>query len=548
MAYSFDDGAEPSPADILRILVATDLHLGAFEKHRHRCHDSFVTFEEILKKAAELEVDFLLLGGDLFHENKPSHATLQRTAELLRRYCLGDRAIGFELISQPQRNFSGAFPCANYEDPNLNVALPVFCIHGNHDDPTGPQQLSAIDLLSTSGLVNYFGKATDFSRVEVGPVLLQKGQTKLALYGLGYIPDERLNRLLNDRKVRFLRPAEAPTEWFNLLCLHQNRHPRGQPGLDRQRGHAVTDEMLRGFFDLVVWGHEHECVPQTVSVQAPRDGTGTDFDIIQPGSSVVTSLSPEEAKPKHCVLLEVHQTRYKPTWLLLDTVRPFVVEDVVLADEDLDKNAEEVRQFLEEKVENILLIVHDQHRYDPLVLAQNPSLPLPLVRLRVDYSPDYPTLNPQQFGAAFLDRVANATEILHPLKRRPGASAKPPAQATGPYQRARHQEEAAATIDDLVMQFLQLNELDLLEEGTLTEAVKGFVDKTESTAITQAVDSALQEVQRELWRHSKAVPGDFGREQVYDRVKDIKQIKKQRDASELKEDSNALLDPTEPMP
>lgn len=26
----------------------------------------------------------------------------------------------------------------NYEDPNLNVALPVFCIHGNHDDPTGP--------------------------------------------------------------------------------------------------------------------------------------------------------------------------------------------------------------------------------------------------------------------------------------------------------------------------------------------------------------------------------------------------------------------------
>lgn len=61
--------------------------------------------------------------------------------------------------------------------------------------------------------------------------------------------------------------------------------------------------------------------------------------------------------------------------------------------------------------------------------------------------------------------------------------------------------------------------VDLLEEGTLTEAVKGFVDKTESTAITQAVDSALQEVQRELWRHSKAVPGDFGREQVYDRVK-----------------------------
>ena len=25
----------------------------------------------------------------------------------------------------------------NYEDPNYNVAIPVFSIHGNHDDPAG---------------------------------------------------------------------------------------------------------------------------------------------------------------------------------------------------------------------------------------------------------------------------------------------------------------------------------------------------------------------------------------------------------------------------
>ncbi len=24
----------------------------------------------------------------------------------------------------------------NYEDPNLNVEIPVFSIHGNHDDPS----------------------------------------------------------------------------------------------------------------------------------------------------------------------------------------------------------------------------------------------------------------------------------------------------------------------------------------------------------------------------------------------------------------------------
>ena len=25
----------------------------------------------------------------------------------------------------------------NYEDPNLNISIPVFSIHGNHDDPAG---------------------------------------------------------------------------------------------------------------------------------------------------------------------------------------------------------------------------------------------------------------------------------------------------------------------------------------------------------------------------------------------------------------------------
>jgi DNA repair exonuclease SbcCD nuclease subunit len=29
------------------------------------------------------------------------------------------------------------FPAINYEDPNLNIGMPVFSIHGNHDDPQG---------------------------------------------------------------------------------------------------------------------------------------------------------------------------------------------------------------------------------------------------------------------------------------------------------------------------------------------------------------------------------------------------------------------------
>lgn len=38
------------------------------------------------------------------------------------------------------------------------MGLPVFTIHGNHDDPAGAENLSAVDILSSCNLVNYFGK------------------------------------------------------------------------------------------------------------------------------------------------------------------------------------------------------------------------------------------------------------------------------------------------------------------------------------------------------------------------------------------------------
>ena len=48
---------------------------------------------------------------------------------------------------------------ANFNNPHHNVGLPVFTIHGNHDDPAGADNLSAVDVLSSCKLVNYFGKA-----------------------------------------------------------------------------------------------------------------------------------------------------------------------------------------------------------------------------------------------------------------------------------------------------------------------------------------------------------------------------------------------------
>ena len=82
---------EEENENTMRILIATDCHIGYKEKDAIRGNDSLVTFEEILMHAQTNEVDMILLGGDLFHENKPSRQTLHGVITLLRRYCMGDK-------------------------------------------------------------------------------------------------------------------------------------------------------------------------------------------------------------------------------------------------------------------------------------------------------------------------------------------------------------------------------------------------------------------------------------------------------------------------
>lgn len=85
--------------------AATDNHIGYAEKDPVRGQDSVNTFEEVLQLAQQHKVDFILQGGDLFHDNKPSRAVLHRTMQLLRQYCMGDRPVSFRVLSDQATNF-----------------------------------------------------------------------------------------------------------------------------------------------------------------------------------------------------------------------------------------------------------------------------------------------------------------------------------------------------------------------------------------------------------------------------------------------------------
>ena len=149
--------------------------------------------------------------------------------ELLRTYCLGEDPVFIEILNEQSELFKTSFGKVNYEDPFQSVCLPIFSIHGNHDDPsreggTG-EALAALDLLAISNLINYFGKADNVEDIEITPILLRKGETSVAIYGLGAMRDERLNRMWNQKKVKFVRPTvdQGRDDFFNIFLIHQNR-------------------------------------------------------------------------------------------------------------------------------------------------------------------------------------------------------------------------------------------------------------------------------------------------------------------------------------
>jgi double-strand break repair protein MRE11 len=81
--------------------------------------------------------------------------------------------------------------------------------------------LAALDLLSVCNLLNYFGKSENVDDVTVYPLLIGKGETRTAIYGLGNIRDERLYRTFQQKKVKLMRPVEEKEKWFNIFVLHQ---------------------------------------------------------------------------------------------------------------------------------------------------------------------------------------------------------------------------------------------------------------------------------------------------------------------------------------
>jgi len=488
MTLGSGDLQDPS---LFRILVASDVHLGYGEKNPERGDDSFNSFDELLGIGVEQGVDMVILGGDLFHENKPSRSAEIKCLQILRNHVLGDRPVQVEYLSDPALDFAHCnSKCVNYENPNLNIGLPVFSIHGNHDDPSGLGGHSCLDLIHEAGLINYFGKVTDLKYIKVRPILLKKGDVKVALYGLSNVKDERLHRLFRENKVEFETPAEDPSSWCNILVLHQNRAKRGPTNY-------IPESFLPDFFHLVIWGHEHDC-------RIVPEASDRDFFICQPGSPTATSLCEGEAIPKSVGILNIRaDTKFKLDPIPLQTVRPMVFKTIAISDlrkvdltePDMKRLNQTIETELKYEVEEMIVEAGN------LLTGHPKQGTRPMLRLRVEYTDESQQLNSARFGNMFMESVSNAGEIL--LFKRKVAERKVKKDNFDIDAMNELGEESNVTMEDLVMEYFNSqtddkNQLSVLSVRGIGGAVKSYIEKDDKDAVKYNVDKTMEKAYNTL--------------------------------------------------
>lgn len=363
-------------------------------------------------------------------------------------------------------------------------------------------------------MVNYIGKQEKIEQIEIAPVILRKGETQLCLYSLGSMRDERLNRMWNNQKVRFLRPQQdiendkgSDEGFFNVFTLHQNRD------MGRGSKNCVHETMIPHWMDLVVWGHEHECV-----IELFESIVGT-FRISQPGSSVATSLVAGEAARKKVGILDVMGKQFRMHPVPLTQVRPFVTAEISLQEhrEGLDPDDphvdEHVTAVLQEEVKVMVCSAQDKRREiledarksgndagdDDSPLTHKLVKPgEPLVRIRVEHT-GFSTLSNQRFGAHFVGQVANPEDILLFHRR------KDPSKATTRKNKVTSapiapEELKDTDMDDLVNGLLEGpdTQLKLFNEKLLAEAMENFVEKKVTTSLDDVADRMLSKRQKAL--------------------------------------------------
>eukprot|EP00835_Amoeboradix_gromovi_P006174 NODE_680_length_5258_cov_0.588486.p1 type:complete len:597 gc:universal NODE_680_length_5258_cov_0.588486:1062-2852(+) len=253
----------------MRILIVNDTHLGFAPNDPIRQNDALRMFEYQLSYT---EYDLVLHAGDLFDNNQPTSKDYRSFYKAMQSYC---KTSNVEIF--------------RHNEQSVDLLYPFLMIHGNHDEQT------VIDMLASTSYGLNIGSTTDMAILNIYPTIVKIKDTEVAIYGFGYIRDERIYHLFTKDKVIWHKPDRT---MFSIVLIHQNRTPFPKRHLPA--------ELLPSFLNLAIWAHEHYCEPEIIKLD--------NIDILQPGSSVVTALQPNETHVKKGNVLDIiSATEYKLT-------------------------------------------------------------------------------------------------------------------------------------------------------------------------------------------------------------------------------------------
>ena len=212
---------------MIKFLHTADIHLGkTYRTSSHeaeRFEDFFRMLGSIVTVAIDEQVDFLLIGGDLFHTGQILPRTFARTIETLQ--------------------------------PLKDAGIPCIAVEGNHDWIHRRDSISWMEALSQMGYIRLLrpsrtgdgGYCFDTFDPETGAGghMAIKG---LNIYGLGYIGTQAGNHVT--------RICEAVTTRNNLLLFHVGIWTYSPVEI----GNMQPDEALplAERFDYVALGHGHK--------------------------------------------------------------------------------------------------------------------------------------------------------------------------------------------------------------------------------------------------------------------------------------------------
>jgi len=237
--------------------------------------------------------------------------------------------------------------------------------------------------------------------IEISPIFILKGETKIALYGIGNMKETYFKEAWNTQKFKFLKP-ENIKEYFTILIFHQDLI-------------TVTTNPEVSMFNLIIWGSYSESNPKIDF----DEESGCNF--YKPGSSIITSFNETESKTKHIGILNIRRNEFQLDPIFLkETHRELLIKEIEQKNlkkiknpmTNPEENKRNFKGFEEDEAEHVIeeeingLLKEYQSR-----VFDRETKKLPLIRLRVEFS-GFDVIRIQRLETRFKNKVANEGFLL----------------------------------------------------------------------------------------------------------------------------------------